>query len=92
VITSISYDHMAVLGDTLGQIATEKAGIIKPGLPVVLSPQSEQARQAITHIAAQQKAPISQVGQDYVFEPSHNLWMVKPLKFGPRPPPRKLFT
>src|SRR5512139_562549 len=38
VITSLSYDHMAVLGDTLAKIAGEKAGIIKPGIPVVSSP------------------------------------------------------
>ncbi|HND49196.1 MAG TPA: Mur ligase family protein, partial [Anaerolineales bacterium] len=39
VITSLSYDHMAVLGNTLALIAGEKAGIIKPGVPVVSSPQ-----------------------------------------------------
>lgn len=39
-ITSISYDHMAVLGNTLTQIAAQKAGIIKPGCPVVLSPDN----------------------------------------------------
>ncbi len=36
VITNISYDHMNILGDTLPQIASEKAGIIKPGIPVVI--------------------------------------------------------
>lgn len=39
-ITSVSYDHMAILGDTLTQIAAQKAGIIKPGCPVVLSPDN----------------------------------------------------
>lgn len=39
-ITSISFDHMALLGNTLTQIATQKAGIIKPGCPVVLSPDN----------------------------------------------------
>ncbi len=38
VITSISYDHTEVLGPTLAHIAREKAGIIKPGVPVVLAP------------------------------------------------------
>ena len=39
IITSLSYDHMTVLGNTLTLIAGEKAGIIKPGIPVVSSPQ-----------------------------------------------------
>jgi dihydrofolate synthase/folylpolyglutamate synthase len=69
VITSLSYDHMAVLGNTLTQIAAEKAGIIKPDLPVVISPQADEARQVITTIAAQRNAPLTQVGEDYVYEP-----------------------
>ncbi len=44
VITSISYDHMSVLGSTLQEIAAEKGGIIKPGRPVVLSPQKTKPR------------------------------------------------
>lgn len=43
VITSIGMDHMQQLGDTLAQIATEKAGIIKPGVPVVSAPQEPEA-------------------------------------------------
>ena len=43
VITSLSYDHMAVLGNTLSQIAFEKAGIIKHGRPVIISPQKDEA-------------------------------------------------
>ena len=43
VITSLSIDHTAVLGDTIEQIATEKAGIIKPGVPVVAQPQTSPA-------------------------------------------------
>src|SRR5215216_4371641 len=42
VITSLSYDHMAVLGNTLTEIAGEKAGIIKPNVPVVSAPQNEE--------------------------------------------------
>ncbi|MBJ7449963.1 MAG: hypothetical protein JHC93_06345 [Parachlamydiales bacterium] len=41
VITSIGYDHMNQLGNTLDQIAMEKGGIIKPGVPVVLGPQAQ---------------------------------------------------
>ncbi len=42
VITNISFDHMQYLGDTLPKIAAEKAGIIKPGVPVVVSESAEQ--------------------------------------------------
>jgi dihydrofolate synthase / folylpolyglutamate synthase len=69
IITSISFDHMAVLGDTLPQIATEKAGIIKPGVPVVIAPQTGDARQAIIQIASQLNTPLIQVDRDYRFEP-----------------------
>jgi dihydrofolate synthase/folylpolyglutamate synthase len=65
VITSISYDHTDLLGETLAEIAGEKAGIIKTGIPVVVSPQKEEARQAIRGIAEERQAPLIQVGQDY---------------------------
>ncbi len=74
VITSLSYDHTYVLGNTLAEIASEKAGIIKPGVPVVLSPQVEEARQVVEQIARQRNAPLVQVGLDYGFQPlSHSL-------------------
>jgi dihydrofolate synthase/folylpolyglutamate synthase len=74
VITSISHDHTTLLGDTLAEIAGEKAGIIKPSVPVVVSPQLDEARLTIERIAAERDAPIVQVGKDYLFEPvSHNL-------------------
>ncbi len=46
-ITPIDFDHMEYLGHTLGAIATEKAGILKPGVPVVLAAQPEEAQRAI---------------------------------------------
>ena len=67
VITSLSYDHMAVLGNTLSQIAGEKAGIIKDGKPVVLAPQKEEARQVVEQVAQERNAPITLVGRDYLF-------------------------
>src|SRR6185437_407252 len=51
-ITSISYDHMQVLGNTLAEIAGEKAGIIKPGVPIVCSAQAPEALETITRVAA----------------------------------------
>lgn len=47
VITTISYDHMHILGNTLAEIAGEKAGIIKPGIPVVVYPQEAEAMEIL---------------------------------------------
>ena len=52
VITSISYDHMEVLGDTLEKIATEKAGILKHGRPVVSGVREAEAVEVIRRIAS----------------------------------------
>jgi folylpolyglutamate synthase/dihydrofolate synthase len=74
VITSLSYDHMNVLGNTLSQIATEKAGIIKPGRPIVLAPQEETPRKVIESIAAERSAPLIRVGIDFLYRPlAHSL-------------------
>ena len=51
VITGIALDHTAYLGDTLGKIATEKAGIIKPKVPVVFGGESIEAYEAISVVA-----------------------------------------
>lgn len=68
VITSLSYDHTQILGETLAEIAREKAGIIKNGVPVVLAPQMEEARRVVQQIAIERSAPLIQVGEDYRFE------------------------
>jgi dihydrofolate synthase/folylpolyglutamate synthase len=65
VITSISYDHTQVLGDTLAKIAYEKAGIIKPGVPVVLFPQLAEARQVFEQVTRERGCPLIQVDQEY---------------------------
>lgn len=77
VITSIGFDHCDVLGDTLEDIATEKAGIIKPGRPVVLGRLPPAARATIVEIARSREAPVHEVtdafgekAEDY---PSTNL-------------------
>jgi len=69
VITSLSMDHMAVLGDTLAKIAGEKAGIIKEGVPVVSAPQKEEALEVILRVARERNAPLTLVGRDVTFEP-----------------------
>ena len=65
LITSISIDHIGVLGTTLAQIAREKAGIIKPGVPVVSSPQRPSALRVIRETAHAQQAPLTIVKRDW---------------------------
>ncbi len=68
VITSISIDHVPILGHTLAEIAGEKAGIIKPGVPVVMAPQRDEAKLKITETARSQSAPLIGVGDEVKFE------------------------
>ncbi|MCH7652974.1 MAG: bifunctional folylpolyglutamate synthase/dihydrofolate synthase [Chloroflexi bacterium] len=62
VITSISLDHVVTLGDTVEKIAFEKAGIIKRGVPVVVSPQSGEALAVINRVAGEKGAPVVGIG------------------------------
>ena len=64
-ITSISFDHMKQLGGTLALIAGEKAGIIKPGVPVVSGVLEDEPRGVIATRAAATGAPLIQRGVDY---------------------------
>ena len=64
VITSISLDHTDVLGNSLTQIAAEKAGIIKPGVAVVLSPQGDEVVRVIEEVCLKQGADLVRVGKD----------------------------
>ena len=57
-ITSIGLDHQEFLGDTIGAIAFEKAGIIKPAMPVVLGAVPDEARHVIAAVAADQRAEL----------------------------------
>ena len=68
VITSLSYDHMAVLGNTLAQIAGEKAGIIKPGVPVISAPQKDEALDVLIKTVAERNSPFTLVGRDITFQ------------------------
>jgi dihydrofolate synthase/folylpolyglutamate synthase len=67
VITSISYDHVKILGNTLSEIATEKGGIIKQDIPVIIAPQKEEALIKLSEIAEQKNSPLIQVGRDYLY-------------------------
>jgi dihydrofolate synthase/folylpolyglutamate synthase len=74
VITSLSYDHTHLLGERLSDIAAEKAGIIKPGVPVVLAPQIAEAESVVARIAQERGAPLIRVGRDWLFAPGgHDL-------------------
>lgn len=64
VITSISRDHMRLLGNTLTEIAREKAGIIKPGVPIVSGANAGEAEAVIAKFAAAQGAPLFKLGRD----------------------------
>lgn len=58
VITNISFDHVQFLGDTLAKIASEKAGIIKPGIPVVIGETTPETKPVFMEAALKQGAPI----------------------------------
>jgi dihydrofolate synthase/folylpolyglutamate synthase len=64
-ITSLSMDHMDFLGDTLGAIAGEKAGIIKPGVPCATGAHQPEARDVIERVAADHAAPLLMRGRDW---------------------------
>jgi dihydrofolate synthase/folylpolyglutamate synthase len=68
IITSISFDHMRQLGNTLAAIAGEKAGIIKPGVPVISGVVSDEPRQVIRQVAREQGAPLFERGSAFDFE------------------------
>ncbi len=64
VITGISYDHQNILGNTLEEIAREKAGIIKPGVPVISGCRVPAARSVIRRRARACKAPLIELDRD----------------------------
>jgi len=65
VITPVSMDHERFLGDTLPQIAAEKAGVLKPGVPAVIAPQQPEAQEVIEAAAERVGAPLILAGQDW---------------------------
>jgi dihydrofolate synthase/folylpolyglutamate synthase len=65
LITNISLDHTALLGNSIEQIAREKAGVIKSGIPVVVSESSNSYNETFKQTAAQKKAPIYFADQEF---------------------------
>lgn len=67
LITSIGLDHMQYLGSSLAQIAREKAGIIKPGVPVISGTVNPAAREVIRKTAKEKRAPLTFVSEGEPF-------------------------
>ncbi|MGJ8611579.1 MAG: bifunctional folylpolyglutamate synthase/dihydrofolate synthase, partial [Octadecabacter sp.] len=65
IITPVDLDHQQFLGDTLAEIAGEKAGIIKRGVPCVVGPQHDEAMDVIERTAARLGAPLIAYGQHF---------------------------
>ena len=64
LITNISFDHQSLLGNTLAEIAFEKAGIIKPNIPVVISQTQDEVKQVFIKKASEVDAPITFAGDE----------------------------
>jgi dihydrofolate synthase/folylpolyglutamate synthase len=73
VITSISFDHTRQLGNTLAEIAYEKGGIVKPGVPVVSGVTDDEPREVIERICAERGSRLVQLDRDFDYEyiPAH---------------------
>lgn len=65
VITSVSLDHVNILGNTLGEIAGEKAGIIKEGVPVILYPQKKEAEEVILKVSKSKNSRVYSVKKEF---------------------------
>ncbi|MFN8543054.1 MAG: cyanophycin synthetase [Candidatus Binatia bacterium] len=73
-ITSVGYDHEAWLGDSLAAIAAEKAGIIKPGVPVVVGPMPPEARAVVAACATAAGARLRPVGPEALVDTGEGLF------------------
>ena len=66
-LASLSYDHTELLGHTISLIAWEKAGIIKPGVPLITGPQHREAMEVVADVCESQGANMIQVGRDWLY-------------------------
>jgi dihydrofolate synthase/folylpolyglutamate synthase len=75
LITSISFDHTKQLGNTLSSIAWEKAGIVKPGVPVISGVADDEPRRVIEAVCQERGSRLMQLGRDFDFtyQPPHQL-------------------
>jgi len=72
IITNIGYDHMNILGDTLEKIASEKAGIIKPNIPVVIGEYINETKAVFVNKATACNAPIHFAQDEYAVSNIHS--------------------
>jgi dihydrofolate synthase/folylpolyglutamate synthase len=72
LITPVSMDHSEHLGESLAEIAAEKAGIIKPGVPVVVGKQTPEAAEVVLAVAADCAATVHLAGRDYSWQGGHD--------------------
>jgi dihydrofolate synthase/folylpolyglutamate synthase len=68
IITNIGWDHMNLLGNTLTEIATEKAGIIKQSIPVIIGEYQEEVAAVFMKQAKEKNAPISFASEEWILE------------------------
>jgi dihydrofolate synthase/folylpolyglutamate synthase len=88
VITNVSMDHEQYLGDTIPEVAAEKAGIIKPGVPVVTGVSDKHALGVISDVAEKENSPLYIMGRDFSGSQFHNnksLWSYKGLQSSAQP-------
>lgn len=77
IIVSIGLDHMALLGETEEKIAAEKAGILKPGMPLVLGEMKEGPYEVIHSIARESGSEVWELGREIVLTSSGSTWTVE---------------
>lgn len=71
VITPVSLDHQSFLGNTVGEIAGEKAGILKKNVPAIIAPQVDEALEVIEGEAAGLEVPLARFGQEFTAYEEH---------------------
>lgn len=76
VVTSIGLDHTSILGNTLEAIAAEKAGIIKPGIPVIVGEMAPEAMRVIQRIADEREAPVWRLDHEITIRGTHQFFDV----------------
>lgn len=81
VITTVGWDHMKYLGDTLTKIATQKAGIIKGQVPVVIGDLPQEARETIINDAKRKQAPICELGNEFFVQKIHRHQFLAKIKY-----------
>lgn len=87
VITNVSYDHMAYLGNTLDKIAFEKSGIIKPFTPIIIGRTNAETKPVFELKAGEERAPLYYAYEEHVVDSidrdRDGLWEVNSVDYGP---------